>query len=370
MSGDALPVAEHWWRTHDAGDDVTLLVEAHITPMLESNVWHVRGRDADLVIDTANGIGALRPAIDELAAGRPVIAVATHGHFDHVGGLAEFDDRRCHEGDAAETRVPFAVRIERDAQPDGVEEMFAYYGFEVPERTIEALAARGLRHRGVGGARRRADLVRRRRRRDRPRRPPARSAARARPHARVDRPVGGRHRAAVQRRHRLRRGEARVRRSRGGGGVARPARRAARTPGARGPRPQLRRRRVRGAARRTCCTAVSTRSERRVAGSISSANATTNVASAPVHPGATNRNVIDRQVPAHARSVRQRVTSRSLRVCSLTAAGDSAPRSIDGSPQSTWLLTGNPAASTSDAPCAARCARGRARVWPSWPARC
>jgi glyoxylase-like metal-dependent hydrolase (beta-lactamase superfamily II) len=144
VSGQPLPVADHWWRTHDAGDDVTMLVEAHITPMLESNVWHVRGRDADLVVDTANGIGALRPAIDELAGARPVIAVATHGHFDHVGGLAEFDDRRCHEADAAETRVPFAVRIERDAQPDGVEEMFAYYGFEVPERTVEALPLDGF----------------------------------------------------------------------------------------------------------------------------------------------------------------------------------------------------------------------------------
>jgi glyoxylase-like metal-dependent hydrolase (beta-lactamase superfamily II) len=138
VSSGALPVADRWWRTHDAGDGVTLLVEAHITPMLESNVWHVRGRDADLVVDTANGIGALRPAIDELASGRPLIAVATHGHFDHVGGLAEFDDRRCHEADAAATLAPFPVRIERDAQPDGVDDMFAYYGFDVPERTIEA----------------------------------------------------------------------------------------------------------------------------------------------------------------------------------------------------------------------------------------
>jgi glyoxylase-like metal-dependent hydrolase (beta-lactamase superfamily II) len=137
-AGAELPIAERWWRSHDAGDGVTLLVEAHITPMLESNVWHVRGRDADLVVDTANGIGELRPAVDELAGGRPTIAVATHGHFDHVGGLAEFDDRRCHEADAAEVRDPFPVRIDRDAQPDGVDEMFAYYGFEVPERTIEA----------------------------------------------------------------------------------------------------------------------------------------------------------------------------------------------------------------------------------------
>lgn len=134
-----LPVAERWWRARDAGEGVTLLVEHHITPMLESNVWHVRGSEADLVIDTANGIGALRPAIDELAEGRPVIAVATHGHFDHVGGLAEFDDRRCHEADADDVRDPFAVRIERRSQPEGVEEMFAYYGFEVPECTIDAL---------------------------------------------------------------------------------------------------------------------------------------------------------------------------------------------------------------------------------------
>ena len=144
MSSEALLVADRWWRTHDAGDGVTLLVEAHITPMLESNVWHVRGRDADLVVDTANGIGTLRPAIEELASGRPVIAVATHGHFDHVGGLAEFADRRCHEADAPETREPFPVRIERDAQPDGVEEMFAYYGFDVPEHTIEALPLDGF----------------------------------------------------------------------------------------------------------------------------------------------------------------------------------------------------------------------------------
>jgi len=140
----SLPVAERWWRTHDAGDGVTLLVEAHITPMLESNVWHVRGRDADLVVDTANGIGPLRPSIEELADGRPVIAITTHGHFDHVGGLSEFDDRRCHRADSDETRYPFAVRIERGAQPRGLGSMFAYYGFEVPELTIAALPHEGF----------------------------------------------------------------------------------------------------------------------------------------------------------------------------------------------------------------------------------
>ncbi len=143
-SGSELPVAERWWRMHDSGDGVTLLFEAHITPMLESNVWHVRGRDADLVVDTGNGIGALRPAIDQLAAGHAVIGVATHGHFDHVGGLAELDDRRCHRADAGEVREPYAVRIERASQPEGVDEMFAYYGFDVPDRTVAALPHEGF----------------------------------------------------------------------------------------------------------------------------------------------------------------------------------------------------------------------------------
>lgn len=140
----ALGVADRWWRSEDVGDGVTMIVEAHITPMLESNVWHVQGIDADLVIDTANGIGALRPAIDELAKDRPVTAVATHGHFDHVGGLGEFDDRRCHEADADEVRRPYGVRIERGAQPEGVDAMFAYYGYQVPELTIDALPHAGF----------------------------------------------------------------------------------------------------------------------------------------------------------------------------------------------------------------------------------
>jgi glyoxylase-like metal-dependent hydrolase (beta-lactamase superfamily II) len=135
----ALPVADRWFTSEPAGDGVTRLWEPHVDDFLISNVWHVRGRDADLVVDTANGIGALAPEIAALARGRPVIAVATHGHFDHVGGLHEFEDRRVHEADADMTRSPFPLRMRRKDFPDGTEEMYAYYDVPVPEVIVHAI---------------------------------------------------------------------------------------------------------------------------------------------------------------------------------------------------------------------------------------
>jgi glyoxylase-like metal-dependent hydrolase (beta-lactamase superfamily II) len=139
-----LPVAQRWFAAESVGDDVTRLWEPHINVFLEANVWHVRGRDVDLVVDTANGIGSLRPEIAALADGRRVIAVATHGHFDHVGGLHEFDDRRVHADDAEMTRSPFPLRMRRPDFPPGTEEMFAYYGYPAPDLIIQALPAAGF----------------------------------------------------------------------------------------------------------------------------------------------------------------------------------------------------------------------------------
>jgi glyoxylase-like metal-dependent hydrolase (beta-lactamase superfamily II) len=73
-----------------------------------------------------------------------VIAVATHGHFDHVGGLREFVDRRCHEADAEMVRAPFPMRIRRRDFPKGTEQMYEYYGVPVPELIISALPSAGF----------------------------------------------------------------------------------------------------------------------------------------------------------------------------------------------------------------------------------
>jgi glyoxylase-like metal-dependent hydrolase (beta-lactamase superfamily II) len=109
--------------------------------MMTSNVWHVPGADVDLIVDTANGVGPLVPHVEPLTMGKPVIAFATHAHFDHVGGLHEFADRRVHADDANETRDPFKMRLRRQDFTEGTEEMYAYYEVPVPEVALRAVPA-------------------------------------------------------------------------------------------------------------------------------------------------------------------------------------------------------------------------------------
>jgi glyoxylase-like metal-dependent hydrolase (beta-lactamase superfamily II) len=100
-----LPIAERWFETKRISDDITLLWEPHVTPLMRCNIWHVRGRDRDLVIDTGMGIVSLRAAAKNLFD-RKVTAVATHTHTDHIGGHHEFDHTLVHELEADELRSP------------------------------------------------------------------------------------------------------------------------------------------------------------------------------------------------------------------------------------------------------------------------
>ena len=89
------PIADHWFERRRVDDSVTLLWEPYVDPLVRCNIWHVRGRDRDLLIDMGMGIASLR---DELldVLDKPVTAVITHGHFDHIGSWHEFSDRVAH----------------------------------------------------------------------------------------------------------------------------------------------------------------------------------------------------------------------------------------------------------------------------------
>lgn len=101
------------------GDGVTLIDEPAILPFYRCNVWHVRGRDGDMLVDSGMGVVSLRRNV-ALVTERPLQAVASHNHFDHVGCHHEFDCRLCHAAEAHLLRAPtrentFADRYLTDA---------------------------------------------------------------------------------------------------------------------------------------------------------------------------------------------------------------------------------------------------------------
>lgn len=80
-------------------DRVSLIQETGVANFLRCNIWHVRGRDCDLVIDTGMGLGPLKDWVRR-ESDRPLKAICTHCHFDHMGSLHEFDCRLGHRAEA------------------------------------------------------------------------------------------------------------------------------------------------------------------------------------------------------------------------------------------------------------------------------
>ncbi len=92
-------VADHWFERHSIGGGVTLLLEPHVHPIYRCNIWVVEGRDENLLVDSGMGISSLRAELQDMMD-KPLTAVATHYHSDHVGSLHEFDTRVIHSAEA------------------------------------------------------------------------------------------------------------------------------------------------------------------------------------------------------------------------------------------------------------------------------
>ena len=91
--------ATDWYETIRLADDVTLIHEPWIKPFYRCNIWHVRGRDRDLLFDSGLGHFSLHQHV-ALVRERPLLCVASHTHFDHIGCHHEFPDRAVHEAEA------------------------------------------------------------------------------------------------------------------------------------------------------------------------------------------------------------------------------------------------------------------------------
>jgi len=105
-----LPTRSPWFRVERVTDDLTRVDEPHVHELLRANIWQLRGRDRDLVVDAGLGVASLRAHVPRLFERDPVL-VLTHRHLDHVGSAHEFGDRRMHaatevDGTPASLRGP------------------------------------------------------------------------------------------------------------------------------------------------------------------------------------------------------------------------------------------------------------------------
>ena len=134
-----LPLAERWFEVEGLADGVVRILEPHVHPLLCANAFVVRGRDRDLLVDTGNGIGAIAPVVAGLRAdpSKPLIAVVTHGHADHAGGLGAFDDRRGHGLDAAAIAGLEPLLFGRDELPE-IADAMADAGYPLTEILVTA----------------------------------------------------------------------------------------------------------------------------------------------------------------------------------------------------------------------------------------
>ncbi|MBN8630286.1 MAG: MBL fold metallo-hydrolase [Rhodobacterales bacterium] len=88
-----------WFTTRTLEPGVFVTLEPGIDPMFRAAMVTVLGRDRDLQLDFGCGVQLLRPALP--LSGKPVLAVASHAHVDHIGGFHEFADRLGHVAEAA-----------------------------------------------------------------------------------------------------------------------------------------------------------------------------------------------------------------------------------------------------------------------------
>lgn len=146
---EPLPVREAWFEASRVDDDLFCITEPHVDALIQSNTWLLVGAGSDLLIDTGNGFAPLRPFVSDLRPDpdKPLIAVATHAHMDHVCGLHEFDERLLHRADVETAGAPDRLLFADEVWPGTLDQM-AEAGYPVPPITISAVPTPGFDPRG------------------------------------------------------------------------------------------------------------------------------------------------------------------------------------------------------------------------------
>lgn len=137
-----LPVAKRWFDRRWVDEATTLLQEPHVDPLLRGNIWYVRGRDRDMLVDTGLGVVSLLDEIKDLI-NKPLVAIATHGHLDHIGGMHEFNRRLIHATEAPLLVQPIPFPLIAAEVPPDLREMLARIGYPVNDFLLTAVPYQG-----------------------------------------------------------------------------------------------------------------------------------------------------------------------------------------------------------------------------------
>lgn len=132
----SLASGSSWFRAVDAGGRITRIDEPGVHPLLQANIWHVRGRDRDLVVDSGLGVASLRAHLPALFERDPVLVI-THAHLDHLGGGHEFADRLGHAAEPLAGPPPGSLHLEPLAAELGLD--LALVGGQRPDLLLSEL---------------------------------------------------------------------------------------------------------------------------------------------------------------------------------------------------------------------------------------
>ncbi len=97
-------ICDSWFATRKISDNLYCINEIHYWEWNRANLWLIKGQKQDLLIDTGLGVASLRQHIASLID-QPLLAIASHVHFDHAGGIHEFDQIAIHAAEAEALRT-------------------------------------------------------------------------------------------------------------------------------------------------------------------------------------------------------------------------------------------------------------------------
>ena len=143
-------VQQPWFSTERVRDDLYCITEPFYTWENRANLWLVKGRDADMLIDTGLGVSSLKLYLSDLLD-KPLKVVASHVHFDHSGSCHEFDQVFIHHNEhqalCSGDQQMILSAPEIGFVPDSDFDSIPYQGFSASDYEVKACPqARAIRH--------------------------------------------------------------------------------------------------------------------------------------------------------------------------------------------------------------------------------